>query len=558
MDPLSISVAALAFLQFGTTSIQTIVKIVKYTKGLPESQARKALSVERLTALATELSTYHSSQPHSTDDPQGRALYQLSLECLNVCQDLEGILARIQAVRGSSLISAVQIAWKAYMKESDVNALDERLRNLYQSILSNLIVLLRKQSAEGLRKLDKLSGQQAECLRTLLAANEASRDQSNAILHTLRNAVEDASAVIDAKHAQLIDLLHNLLVLSREVTSRKDLLRLLSFPEMNARKASIKDLSRRKKSSTFNWIYLPSHAQIPIGFSDWLEQPNADMFWITGRPGSGKSVMTELISQNEETRTRLKRWAGPFGLTLATHFFWSPGTSLQKTTIGLLRSLLFQLISSSSEAYEDAKSVLFVDGCHDSLGSWSWPFEDLFKALKMVIERLSSTTRLCFFLDGLDECDENPADLMWLVTNLRSASLKICVSSRPGLQFQNGLPTSTRNILELHEHTREDIGAYASERLRTNPDLQRLFFRTDDRIGLQDQSITKRQRCWKALLSNICRKAEGVFLWVTLVGMYAPTRHLAEKSRTQGGIDDADESLTSTSDSTVRLQGSHS
>ena len=79
-------------------------------------------------------------------------------------------------------------------------------------------------------------------------------------------------------------------------------------------------------------------------FSDWLETGNT-IYWINGKAGSGKSTLMHHIYEHECTVKHLKQWGAGKILLTAAFFFWNAGSRQQKTTDGLLRSLIYQMLT---------------------------------------------------------------------------------------------------------------------------------------------------------------------------------------------------------------------
>ncbi|KAF7510814.1 hypothetical protein GJ744_005914 [Endocarpon pusillum] len=65
-------------------------------------------------------------------------------------------------------------------------------------------------------------------------------------------------------------------------------------------------------------------------FVDWLEQGNG-VYWINGKPGSGKSTLMNYITSEHQTKEVLTKWADGCDLVTASFYFWKPGTDLQKS-----------------------------------------------------------------------------------------------------------------------------------------------------------------------------------------------------------------------------------
>ena len=83
-------------------------------------------------------------------------------------------------------------------------------------------------------------------------------------------------------------------------------------------------------------------------FSEWLRTGNA-VYWINGKAGSGKSTLMNYICGHEKKTRSLKEWSSDRLLLTPTFFFWNAGVLQQKTIDGLLRSLIFQMLTECPE-----------------------------------------------------------------------------------------------------------------------------------------------------------------------------------------------------------------
>ncbi len=72
---------------------------------------------------------------------------------------------------------------------------------------------------------------------------------------------------------------------------------------------------------TFEWIFDAKH-----GLARFLERENG-CYWVTGKPGSGKSTAIKFIAGHNNTLQMLKSWAGD-GVVTAAFFFWHSGTPI--------------------------------------------------------------------------------------------------------------------------------------------------------------------------------------------------------------------------------------
>ncbi|KAI0854646.1 hypothetical protein F4860DRAFT_520643 [Xylaria cubensis] len=257
--------------------------------------------------------------------------------------------------------------------------------------------------------------------------------------------------------------------------------------------ALIRQLSiHRPAENTCQW--LPN----TLSFSAWIERLNVDshlgLLQIIGKPGSGKSTLMKQIS--EIIRVRFQ---GNSGICVLSHFFDRSGRLLQHSSIGILRSLLYQLgtqYPASLIAFQDyTLADLELLESSDS--------KSYINILKSSLEKIFSNTSLApqrtiILVDALDECDSSDAVSMgyFLAQLAREAhrnqiQLDICISRRE-------YPSITvKNSLEIHMEifNNVDIQYYIQQRFEfTN-------------IPTMDRDILTR---------TIFQKSNGIFLWVVL------------------------------------------
>ncbi|XXH01454.1 hypothetical protein Hte_007814 [Hypoxylon texense] len=116
------------------------------------------------------------------------------------------------------------------------------------------------------------------------------------------------------------------------------------------------------------------------------------------------------------------------------------GSEVQKSKEGLYRSLLHQILRDSPEAISHISPKRWESLC--LYGGDQIPFTEieLRHALRKAITFVDSTKDPRLFIDGLDEFSGEHNDLIKLVTETAEASsVKICVSSRPWLVFEDSL-----------------------------------------------------------------------------------------------------------------------
>ena len=257
------------------------------------------------------------------------------------------------------------------------------------------------------------------------------------------------------------------------------LLNSLHFAERQSREHQLRNFDA--KEETFQWIWSSS------SFVEWLSSQDG-VYWISGKPGSGKSILVEHLVRHDRTMLELQKHHRVSWITLHFFFDFRGGKHVNNNFQGLLRSLLYQLVTSVSEFDE-----LELDaGGHDAISDW--PEHRLRDALRKSLERISQG--VCIFVDGLDEYE---GDVLLLIQFLKSLAsrqnplIKICVSSRPepipSQQLQD------RPNLFMSEHNASAIELYC----------YRTLWEFDSAV-LDDFDLSQ-------LSCSIAERAEGVFLW---------------------------------------------
>lgn len=197
-------------------------------------------------------------------------------------------------------------------------------------------------------------------------------------------------------------------------------------------------------------------------------------------------------------------WGSGGDVLKVDYFFWAPGTPLQKSFTGLLRSLIFQLFSNAPEIIPRfVKPAMWKRAHIVSNNDIRWNTADLIQILIAVVEAKMWYT--FFLIDGLDEFegdDKEKDDFVKLIRKLSSLEhVKLCVSSRPLNIFLDAFGKSPK--LRLEHHTEEDIYHYIDQELNAEPSFE----------GVQKYN----QALAQSLIYSILDRASGVFLWVRLV-----------------------------------------
>lgn len=282
----------------------------------------------------------------------------------------------------------------------------------------------------------------------------------------------------------------------------------LSFPDMDDRGTMV----QAAYQETFQWIFRANNHAVPnqgngrANFSNWLESEDKSIYWITGKPGSGKSTLMKYIMQQPALERHLAKWAGPLAPLWTSYYFWDAGSNpLQKSRPGMLRTLLYHCLQKR----RDLLPVILPRRCalYSILGNTyfpppTWTWDELIGAFSTLASMSGKDFRLAMFLDGLDEFDGNCADLIEFIKQLNSQyNIKICVASRPWTDFADALVQSPS--ITMQELTQNDILNYVRGHFEGSSAFHE---RKAISRGATDQ-----------LVEDVAKKAEGVFLWVSIV-----------------------------------------
>ncbi|KAH7350408.1 hypothetical protein BKA66DRAFT_288549 [Pyrenochaeta sp. MPI-SDFR-AT-0127] len=267
---------------------------------------------------------------------------------------------------------------------------------------------------------------------------------------------------------------------------QKACLRPLAFKDMKTREH---DINKQTPETCF---WLREHES----YKSWLSQQNM-LLWIKGNPGVGKSTLVKYALHECERQTPVNK-----ELVIASFFFHGRGSSLQKSQLGLFRSLLYQILDQVPELLHDFTSI-FKMKC-DTEGEpevkWDWHQTELQDFLKNSVPLFSKGRPMRIYIDALDECgDEVARDLVKFFQRLileppdtGSAAISICFSCRhyPIVYLNCGL------TLCVEKENTDDIITHVQSELT--------------RMGVEQNDARK-------IKKEIVKNASGVFQWVILI-----------------------------------------
>lgn len=419
----------------------------------------------------------------------------------------------LQQLRVQSKRDFVRKLMKSLVKQKFIKDVQKKLQS-YQELLDTAILV--NLDARSIRQSDDFESlsQEIKGLALALANGQSTFKQlvqddgiltRNHIDHEMQSTRD---LIVEESNRRLLRVEH------------ESLLQSLFYPEITVRQENISE----PYNGTCEWLFKAEEEDFTTepwledrhlregnriasrNFVMWLRE-DKDIFWITGKAGAGKSTLMKHLFNHHRTRDELSVWSGSNGhsVVLAGFFLWNRGTNLQKSLLGMLRSVLHQIISQTPSLTSILTSRQGRPGTYSNTnftftGAQEWTIAGLLEAFRCLLASLPPQNYICVFLDGLDELESRTQDLLAFIASLKeSPRVKLCVSSRPEQVFRNAFKDTLQ--VRMQDLNRYDIDHAAGGRL-----LLPLI-----------TSHPENHEDVKHLIREISEKAEGVFLWANIV-----------------------------------------
>ncbi|KAL2670026.1 hypothetical protein Neosp_014905 [[Neocosmospora] mangrovei] len=511
MDPitaLQTASAIIGIVDFGSRLLSSTYEIYQSASGYTARNVGLSTLSEELNGLGEQLQDRLQAAPSSATTSD-KTLQSLSVRCIEASDKLHSAIRDLQANRPeNSIISTAAnsfaSALKAVWKKGEIEALKEELTEIRSQItIAGIISVLSESKQDDKRhkelkdRLDQIASELSQMTTPEKADHLSRRHQDLAHILWETDWKPWAASYGGEPHIHVDGV-----VPMRILTS-------LSFPQINSRKEAIPEAY----ASTCSWIFRDSETdengeqlEWP-SFPTWLKQRDEKIYWITGKPGSGKSTLMKYIIKNPELQTHLQEYAGDLPCLQAGFFFWNPGAEMETSREGLLRTLLHQCLEERPELIPVVAprrwALYSVLGGETVAPEWTW------KELRESFDNLCSfhgqEFRLALFIDGLDEFKESEKSpdvlISWIRHTATQYGIKICVSSRPWNVFADAF--GREPSLTMQNLSKRDIAHF----VRTEFDKSIAF--QEMKEAFQDDATS--------IIEEIIEKAQGVFLWVSLV-----------------------------------------
>ncbi|KAL6819886.1 hypothetical protein V8C40DRAFT_65726 [Trichoderma camerunense] len=516
MDPANAVGIAAAVIQFADYGF----RLIKDAHELYSSSSGQKSEHIQLSVVSQNLSDLADAIGGKLDESQGSAgeiILRLHGECKSTNDELQSILRKLRVKVGSNKIElaldGLRVAFRQVAAADDIEKLEDRLNRIREEMNVGLMYLLLDEAGKNGVELRQIAKQQADMITTLDRIDTTTKQFSpdfiglidDWLMNNQRETYRMVRYVLSDKWQTTKYAHQTVFDESQDNEKLRKVCQSLYFESINHRETGIS----KRHASTFEWIFhkprtLNDGHALWSDFPLWLQGESRDIYWITGKPGAGKSTLAKFISQDSRFKVLLEKWATGSQLLIIRYFSWTSGMNkLQKSQEGLFRTLLLQAIQQRPQLTIDIFPARWF-----LLQSFNGNIELpplTIDELRDGFQKLLSATgdfKLALLIDGLDEFDEDHNDLVHLLSDAnKETGVKICTSSRPWNIFRDAY--SKNPMLQLENLTRDDIESFVSERLQLSQ-------------GYSDFAATNSKAAGK-IINDIVEKSQGVFLWVSVI-----------------------------------------
>ncbi|KAK7706210.1 hypothetical protein SLS57_009749 [Botryosphaeria dothidea] len=497
-------------------------KLVSQTRAIHESSKGASEQQLDLEVISRELiRIIDTLGPASSTEVIGPGLQAIARQCRDVAKALSEAVENLRPRKTGTVWRSFVQAMKEAGENGKVKHLVERVSVLQGSLNTQLLNFMNHEIRHQLAELSEENRRlhinrtgEIERLKEAVEIGIKSIIQQSSLEHSrildhldrIKGLEPVDSCDVQKLSRILCGLSENLASLSNvetAVESEQCLLNSLHFEGLRHRQDNVASAHK----STLQWLLTDfppkQYSGPPPELASWLRDGHG-IYWVRGKPGSGKSTLMRFLCENEGTNSLLRDWSQSKKLVIAPYFFWSPGTKLQRSQKGLLQSLLYEVLQRCpeliSKVYKDPERT------HYRFPEEDWSFSELKTAFSQLKKQKDVSARFCFFIDGLDEYDGESQegtydDLIQTIEDfVKSPDIKVCLSSRPWNVFRDAF--GCYPSLALENLNRDDIDSYVRSTLVEDQRFVRLC---------------KENTFYQELVEEIVEKAQGVFLWVYLV-----------------------------------------
>ena len=223
-------------------------------------------------------------------------------------------------------------------------------------------------------------------------------------------------------------------------------------------------------------------------FAAWRGSSTASLFWLSSKPGAGKSVLSTFVINH------FRKSSSP-----CSYFYFNFGDKLKATPSQFLRALAWQMSILDENVLEFLTKAFKKEphlGTADARTFWRKVFQE-------GILKIPLNSRHTWVIDAFDDCSQGPEILQWLFKAVERNVVNIFVTCRHRIGIYGESPPPSVSVIESsipETGTREDLARYISENIKKCP-------------SFNSHSATQKPDIERQILD----KSAGNFLWTRLV-----------------------------------------
>lgn len=512
MDPASaigVAAATVQFFAIGIKAIRLGKQICASKTGSTEANEALALSLRAISDIRKDLR-------HTITRDADSNIAKTQKQCLEIAEKLLKVLESIKAssqTAKSKFLKDLSATWQVMRARSKIDKLEQELRvgqTHFKEALTietrNAIAQVMENQGNDTTMLQSLWDEVQQLRPELQQAhneNKASHQETLSGVARIEKSSLAQHAITQSSHQAALGAIEDLdtniqtqFSDMRVTDVHRGILESLRYPDMLTRQQEISPPA----TGTYEWVFTGEspYQDDPDINKDFLSadldcrkkllrwfSTDESLFWINGKPGSGKSSLMSFVANEERTLEALKVWAGQRSIHIIKFFFWRTGSPLQRSVPGMLRSLLYQVLMTDIRVIDKLLAEKSLKRRP------TWEQTELLRAFETAL-RLRSKEHMCFFIDGLDEHDGDYMSLLDLILKTHvTSNVKICLSSRPEPAFR--LRLSVCSSISMQDLNQTDIKMLVQQKLKPLNTISNTF------------------------VEEVTRRAEGIILWAALV-----------------------------------------
>lgn len=364
---MGVAVATVQFFAIGIKAIRLGKQICASKMGSTEANEALEISLRAISDIRKDLR-------HSITRDANSNIAKTQQQCLEVAKKLLKVLESIKAssqTAKSKFLKDLSATWQVIRARSKIDKLEQELQVAQTHYKETLTVETRNAIAQVLENQgndttvlqplwDEIQQLRPE-LQQARKENNASHQETLSDVARIEKSSLAQHVITQSSHQATLGAIEHLGTNiqtqsgdTRVTDVHQGILESLRYPDTLTRQQEISPPA----TGTYEWVFTGKspYEDIPDINKDLSEDldcrkklmnwftTDESLFWINGKPGSGKSSLISFVANDQRTLQAFESWTGQRPVHMIKFLFWRPGSPLQRSVPGMLRSLLYQVL----------------------------------------------------------------------------------------------------------------------------------------------------------------------------------------------------------------------